>query len=512
MDVNLPDGRVLRNVPDGTTRSQIIAKLKAAGEDVSWATPKLPTGAEMLAQETGPGEAFLVGAGRKTDQIIAGAKQLYLNMLGTKAEQDALAAEQAQKAEEFAPLQRERPFSTGFGGALPAMAVPGAGASYLGAFLAGAAPEALAYGSAEERLKRGLVGGGGGMAGRAIGSGLATILKPTGAGSKVSSEAMAAAERIGYKPLAGQATQNPALLNVENYLARTPGSSGTMQAINQANQGALNQAAAKSVGQVGAEVSPGILGAAEKTIGGEFNRLQGITSPKLGDDFFNSLVKIESANAARGSFRNPKIDGLLEKSLDLASKGNLSGAAYKEIRSELSSQANSAFKSEGGATLGQAFKTVRNALDDAAEKSLSPADQAAWQLAREQWGNFKTLTKGLVAEGGNVSPARVAAQLRAQGPGFRTGASEGLLADVARIGESFKGPLNPNSGNLLQAGTWGPLTVPANFAAAKIYTNPVVQKYLRDGVLDIGKNGELIVRATGVPLGVAQTKQLLGVE
>ena len=51
-----------------------------------------------------------------------------------------------------------------------------------------------------------------------------------------------------------------------------------------------------------------------------------------------------------------------------------------------------------------------------------------------------------------------------------------------------------------------------NFVTAKAYTSPVVQAYLRNGLLDIGKNGELIVKATGLPLGIAGTKSLLGVE
>ncbi|MCV5968501.1 hypothetical protein, partial [Lactococcus petauri] len=81
-------------------------------------------------------------------------------------------------------------------------------------------------------------------------------------------------------------------------------------------------------------------------------------------------------------------------------------------------------------------------------------DQKAWETVRSQWGNWKTLTKGQVAEAGNVSPARVAAQLRAQGPGFRTG-SQGPLQDIGRIGEGIKGAANPNSGNLGQQMLYG---------------------------------------------------------
>lgn len=518
MDVKLPDGRTLRNVPEGTTQSQILAKLRAAGEDVGWAEGKEPqkSGAEVAAEDTGAGNALLIAAGRKTDSILDGLTQLYLRSNGDQKALGGLAANVAEKEQNYAPLKKARPFATGMGEALPAMAVPGAGAGYAGAMIAGATPELLSYGTDAERLGRGAGGAAGGAAGRALGGAVQSVLKPAGIGVNPNKAAMDAAQRIGFKPLAGQATQNPALLNFENYLARTPGSSGTMQALSRGNQSAINRAAAKSVGEVADDVGEGVLKTAEQRIGGEFTRLQGVTSPKLGNDFVNQLAKIESQNAARGPFRDTAIDSMLDKAMDLAAKGNLSGTAYKEIRTELSNQATKAFKS-GDATLGQAVKGVREALDAAAEGSLSKADQEAWKLARQQWGNWKTLTKGMVAEGGDVSAARVAAQLRSQGPGFRTGTVGGPLADVGRVGEGVKGALNPNSGNLTQSMLYGnPLTgVPlsvGNYAAAKAYTNPVVQSYLRNGLLDIGPTGELIVKATGVPIGVAGMKSLLGAD
>jgi hypothetical protein len=497
--------------PDGMTDAQIASAIKA-----NMPKPAEPSGAETLAKQTGFGEAMMVGAGRKTDAILNGITQLYLGAKGDTKALGGLAQNVAEGESLYRPLAKERPFATGLGESLPAMAVPGAGASLLGAMVAGAAPELLSYGSAQERASKGAVGAAGGAIGYGIGGLLNTLIKPAGAGTKVNQGAIDAAERIGFKPMAGQATQNPALLNIENYLARNPGSSGTMRAINQGNQEAINSAAMSSIGQVSKDASPAVLKAAENTLGAEFQRLQSVTAPRLGTDFVDALQKIELANAAKGSFRNPQIDKLIDKGLDLAAQGNLSGQAYKEIRSELSAQANSAFKAEGGATLGQALKTVRSALDDAAEKSLSAADQQAWATARSQWGNWKTLTKGLVAEGGDVSAARVAQQLRSQGPSFRTG-SQGPLADVGRIGEGIKGALNPNSGNLPNMMMYGnPITgVPlatGNFIAGKAYTNPLVQAYLRSGLLDIGKNGELIVRATGVPLGIEASKQLLGVE
>lgn len=515
MDVRLPDGTLIRGVPDGMSKADLVAKLERNGMSVpaEWKAPKV-TGAQMRAKETGADEAFLAGAGSKVNDILNGLTQRYLQLRGDDKALGGLAQNVASEAEPMAALKSERPISTGLGGALPAMAIPGAGAGYGGAMLAGALPELMSYGTGQEVLSRGAVGAAGGAAGRAIGGGIASLLKPAGVGVNTNTAAIEAAKRIGFKPMAGQATQNPAMLNVENYLARSPGSSGIMQALNEANKTALNRAAAKSIGQSADDVGAGTLSAAEKAIGASYERLQAVTAPKLGDEFVGSLAKIEASNAARGPFRDPAIDSLLDKAMDLAAKGNLSGAAYKEIRTELSNQATKAFKG-GDATLGKAVKTVRKALDDAAEKSLSKVDQEAWRVAREQWGNWKVLTEGMVSEAGDVSAARVAAQMRQQGPGFRTGAVQGPLADVGRIGEGIKGALNPNSGTLPQMMLYGnpitgvPLSV-GNFAAAHAYTSPIVQKYLRDGLIDIGTGGDVALRTIGVPGGIFGTKQFLG--
>ena len=44
MDVKLPDGTVIQGVPDGTTRADLVAKLKSNGMAVptEWLAPEAP--------------------------------------------------------------------------------------------------------------------------------------------------------------------------------------------------------------------------------------------------------------------------------------------------------------------------------------------------------------------------------------------------------------------------------------------------------------------------------------
>lgn len=503
--------------PDGMTDAQMSAAIRA-----NMPKPAPESGATKAAKETGAVEALMVSAGRSFDRIGKGAQQLYYGATDQKQKLAELKARADEETSLYEPLAKERPISTAIGSALPMMAVPiGGAATGLGfvgrSAAAGALPGVLSYGDAEERAKAGGVGALGGATGGGLGLLASRLLKPAGStATALSPEVIEAAKRLGYSLTPGQRSQNQAMQNFENYLTRSPGSSGAMQAAAAKNTAALNSAASKAMGQGGSDLSEGAFATAKSNLGAEFQRLQGVTAPKLGDDFLNAVVTIDSANGARGAFKSKTIDSLIEKSLDLASQGKLSGTAYKEIRTQISNDAQSAFKG-GDATLGQALKTIQGSLDDAAKSSLGAADQKAWDAVRAQYSAFKTLSKSNVAEAGNVSPARLAAALRQQGDGLRTGAAQGPLADIARLGEAVKGVSNPNSGQLAQQMMYGnPLTgVPmmvGNKAAQSAYTNPLIQKYLAQGLIDIGPNGQIVIGKAAQPLGAPLLQNFLGAQ
>lgn len=492
--------------PDGMTDEAIASAIKANMPRDKFAPDKISRP-----------EALLIAAGRGTDKLVAGAKQLWHQ--GDQPKLDALAAEQQDKDETYAPLKKQYPFVTAVGEAAPSLAVPvaGPGGLVLRTAVAGALPGLAEYGSLQERLGRGAMGAAGGAVGGASAKVIARALHPAGVGVKgASKEAIAAAKRIGFQPTPGQLAQSPALQNFENYLARSPGSSGRMQRFSEANQAALNRAGAAAMGQQTDELSEAAFKAAETGIGSEFQRLQQITNPRLGNDFINALATVDSANMAKGPFASQQVRSLVDKGLDLATQGNLSGKAYKEIRTELSNAAQTAFRG-GDATLGQAYKTVRKALDDAAKQSLSAADRKAWDTTRSQWAAFRTLADGNVAEAGNISAPRVASVLRRKGNDFRAGDMQGPLADIARIGEQFKGVSNPNSGQLMQQMMYGnPLSglplAAGNAAMAGLYMSPIGRAYAAGGLLDVGPAGELLMSKGGGLLGAPAVQSWLGAQ
>lgn len=75
MDVRLPDGTIIQGVPDGMTRAELSAKLKANGYDLSGADAQRAALAKELQDSMSPLEAGLAGAGKTVADVGRGAGQ-----------------------------------------------------------------------------------------------------------------------------------------------------------------------------------------------------------------------------------------------------------------------------------------------------------------------------------------------------------------------------------------------------------------------------------------------------
>ncbi len=130
---------------------------------------------------------------------------------------------------------------------------------------------------------------------------------------------------------------------------------------------------------------------------------------------------------------------------------DMPGTVYQTARSDLSRQANAARNSDP--TFSDALRGLRNALDNAMGRSISPADQALWQKTRQQYGNFKTLENAMknTDASGNVriTPAALVQAASSQNKGqFARG--KGDFAQLAQAAQSIMQPL-PQSGTTPRA-------------------------------------------------------------
>lgn len=157
--------------PEGASEQDVLAY--AQQQFAAQAKPAAPAPMQAGPDDPGSFMAALIGAGRTTDQIIDGMKQLGFNLTGNKDALEQLRVSQEEKSRLYKPLQEQHSIATAIGEALPAMAVPVGGGASVAANVArlaaaGALPGALEYGSAGERAGRAAGGAAAGVAGGVV--------------------------------------------------------------------------------------------------------------------------------------------------------------------------------------------------------------------------------------------------------------------------------------------------------------------------------------------------------
>jgi hypothetical protein len=134
MDVRLPDGTILKNVPDGTTKAQLTEKLAANGYDISMLGGAAPSAAEaapveqvsprrqMIDAELRGAAAPFAGISKGVGNVMFGGQRLAgkgLQMLGAEETGQALiqdaARRQAEQEAFIAPYREAAPIRTGAG-------------------------------------------------------------------------------------------------------------------------------------------------------------------------------------------------------------------------------------------------------------------------------------------------------------------------------------------------------------------------------------------------------------
>jgi len=514
-EITAPDGtRHEVTAPDEASEKDILAFAQSqfnapkTGPDVS------RKASEMAAEGVSFPEALAVSAGQGFDKLAMGLKDATLagvERFGPKGLADLAKAERDQQKQQeqgndqaYAGLKAGRPIATAAGEAIPSiMATGGAGLLPSAAITGGM--EALKHGTSEERTSRGIVGAGSSLVGGVIGQKVASLLSPVagkmlGDGQK---QALKAAESMGYKPRLSEITGSPFAARVEDLAARTVGGSGVMQDFAKANQDAINRAAAKGIGETADELTPKVFSDASKRISAPFEAIKALEGKQIGvnskvGEIADEILRVQGKQL--GAERDAGLTAIAKQAKALAqNNGKMDGEAYQLARSGLSSQSY-----EANGTTKALYGKLLSALDDSAEESLKASGNGALvkalREARPQYGNLQILEKGAIAEGGNVSPARLAAALRSQNPkAFREGRMEGNpLYDVAKIGESMK-PLKAGSPTYEREATSDVLSTlikaPIAYAAAKASTSPVMTAYPK--MIANNRAAELLAQGAG---------------
>lgn len=314
------------------------------------------------------------------------------------------------------------------------------------------------------------------------------------------------AQQEGIPLTPGQKTGSKALQLTESVFNRLPMTSGSSEAQRQGQREAFNSAVLSRAGINADNAAPDVLAAAQKRIGDKFNDLSARNTVAIDQDLKDAITKLQ------GEYQKnltPDIRAIVDNYVEdiLAQGDELAGQTYQKARSAMTRRAKTATDPE----LGNVLKSLRNALDDAASRSISPDDALAWDAARKQYGNLKTIEKAMqsstpTALAGNIPPTQLQNAARMARSDYARGGGD--LNDLARIGGAFVRENVPDSGtaqrslmqNILTGGLTGgagaamlaePVTtsmvlgggyvIPKTLQA--IYNNPWFQRYLTNELL-----------------------------
>lgn len=406
----------------------------------------------------------------------------------------------------------------------PTAFIPGVntltGAAALGGTMGAVQPVA----TGDSRSANTALGAGLGVAGQGAANAIGRAIRPVQSQLTPELSGLAAkAQAQGIPLTAAQRTGSRPLAITESVLENLPFTADKQLAIKEGQKAAFNKAALRTIGAESDKATPEVLNAAKTRIGQSFQDLSARNAVGLDDEFINALAKVDSSVTP---FSSGKIADNIEKGMELAAKGKISGSEYQKVRSSLGKAASSAFSTD--AELGQALKSIRNALDDAATRSISESDKAAWSTARKQWQALKVLEKAAAptsadAVAGNVSPAKLASALNSADKGFKYGTGQQELGDVARIGQAFVKEQVPNSGTAQRQFYQGVIENPLRLLSGAagmgsipiqaLLNSPQGQRYLTQGLLQqtpgMGMLGNLGARglATGLPAGMLANRE-----
>lgn len=443
-EIETKDGIVLRGIPDNVAPDSPEVKAKVAAvrrqQAVSAQTEadrKLydPT-AGMSVMEKGKagfGKAF-ADIGRRIGQFA-----------GAVSESDIDASKRTDAALMNTGAGMAGNVLGNVAASLPAAFVPGAN-TLAGAAVTGAAMGAMQpVGTDDSTATNMVLGGGAGALGQATGTAIGRVLRPVQSTLGPEAGRLAAeAQRRGIPLDAADLTGSRPLTTMRDVLAQLPLTADAQAAQQAAKQTAFNRAVAATIGQQADAVTPQVATAARNQIGQQFTDLAARNALAADDVLLNALA---ATQAQAGRYGTPDVARVVANNIDdimarVEAGDVIPGQAYRALDSQMGRIMRQSANGDIRHNVGQ----VRDALRAAMDRSISPADQAAWREARRQYANLMTIAP-LAArdELGDVSGR---ALLAAANRGNRSAAFSGggELGELGRIGRAFVAEQTPNSG------------------------------------------------------------------
>lgn len=249
---------------------------------------------------------------------------------------------------------------------------------------------------------------------------------------------------------AGQRTGSRPLQWFESATQDTPLSGGRAAERMTTQREQFTRAALRRAGENAPRATPDVIDGAFTRIGNEFGALAQRNNMRADQRLVNdfSAAMNDYNNLVPQTLRAPVVEDTIRGVADAVRQngGTLTGDIYQAFRSRLDRMRRQSLQDP---QLSRTLGDLRDALDDAMERSISRTDARAWRTARTQYRNLLTIEKAMGGAGeltaqGLLSPSQLRTAAKNQNKrSYSRGTDE--LSNLARAGEAIMKPL-PQSG------------------------------------------------------------------
>lgn len=439
MDVRMPDGVLVRNVPEGTTQEELLS-MYSASKGGQPAAPEAPTGqyGKMLealrnpqigsgrrgvvgpAMVGGAGE-LIKGAGALTQMAFpdAGSRMVETGKAMTEGAKSVspVSATVGQVGSYLAPFSAAQKVGSAVANTPQVARAIGGIPSFVRSTVGqGTIGGSLGYGltpDEDNRESAALWGAGGGALTPTIGSTIGKLAEMVrGKINPGAQKGVAEAIDAGYKIPPGQVNNSI----IGNLLEGASGKASVAQNASVVNQEVTNRLASKALGLPEETfLNKDILKNVRTEAGKAYEAVENTGLIKPGKEFYSKLndIKKPFEKIVEG-FPDQAPSPVIKMVDSLKSEGFDSSAAVANIR-QLRDLADEAY-TKGPKNLGKAYKEAANAMEDAVESHLAKIGQKdlldEFKAARKLIAKTYTVEKALNPAGGTVNARAIASQLK----------------------------------------------------------------------------------------------------
>lgn len=292
----------------------------------------------------------------------------------------------------------------------------------------------------------------------------------------------------------GQLTGSKALNTVESVLGNMLPTAGAASDKIGGQLQKFTQAALAKAGIDANEITPEVRAAAEQNFSNRYSNMFAGKTVNIDEPVLDTVAQVTTKQLNKLPTNVKPIVQSYLKDIVQAPEGQLSGEAYQEARSALTSQAHGMSVSDP--TTANTLRTIRDSLDGAAMRSIPEADQGQLTKLNREYSNYKNIQKAASQISNNslegrLSPSALAQVVETANKG-KSQAGYGGLYDLSRAGRAVLANNIPDSGT-----------------AQRLAAQSLLSGGVGGSVYGYTKDPELAVGAAAGTFGIPKATQLL---